>query len=119
MKSWVRNSTSGKNVESKVRTVWPAYALLLIAGTVATGLLLHIEPQYGLGPANGSAITATPGMPDDIEVRLRAPLVILLLRLLQSIVKGPAGMLVVAVDELFKRLTEARAARAGSPAVES
>jgi len=43
----------------------------------------------------------------------------LLLRLLQSIVKGPAGMLVVAVDELFKRLTEARAARAGSPAVES
>jgi hypothetical protein len=43
----------------------------------------------------------------------------LLLRLLQSIAKGLSGMLVVAADELFRRLREARAAGAGSPAVDS
>ena len=76
------------NVESKVRTVWPLYALLLIAGTLAIGLMLRIAPEYGLGPANGSELTAKPGLPDDIEVRLRAPLVILLLQILSIVTLG-------------------------------
>lgn len=73
-------NASEMNVESKVRSVWPLYALLLIAGTLAIGLLLHVAAEHDLGTA--SATAATPGAPSDIEARLRDPLVILLLQIL-------------------------------------
>lgn len=77
-------NASETNVESKVRTVWPVYALLLIGGTLTIGLLLHIAPENHL--VDGSAMTATTSVAaSDIGARLREPLVILLLQILSIV----------------------------------
>lgn len=91
-------NASEMNVEPKVRTLWPVYTLLLIAGALAVGLLLHIAPGNGLVPA--SATATPPSLLDNIEARLREPLVILLLQILTVVTLGKlAGKLALRLGQ--------------------